>query len=163
MTPLQFCLEFLNRLGVNYTHGKDFDASFTTSVFVDTRVLKGDGHYVLAVVPAESQIEVNKVRTLAGTQTLRFATEGELSSLMPWGEVDRIPPFGQMIGANVFLDSQVAQQDYMMFHVCTAHDLIHMPTVEFHKLAPAVVGSFAAIDYQKEFRRRMAFARASGA
>jgi Ala-tRNA(Pro) deacylase len=165
MTPLQVCLNYLDSLGVGYSHTSDTHVGTKEQVagapltpahkVVQTVVLKGDSQYLLVVVPADSFIEIDKVRSLAGTSTLRFATEAEVSVLFPFGEVERVPPLGGLASAPVYLERELADQESFTFNACTHHDLIHMKTADFQQLARTVTGSFSATDYQKEFRRRL--------
>jgi prolyl-tRNA editing enzyme YbaK/EbsC (Cys-tRNA(Pro) deacylase) len=165
MTPLQVCLNYLDSIGVGYSHTSDTNADPSEQVagapltpahkVVQTFVLKGDSQYLLVVVPADSFVEIDKVRSLAGTSTLRFATEAEVAVLFAFGEVERIPPLGHLAGASVYLDRELADQESFTFNACTRHDLIHMKTVDFQQLAHTFIGSFSATDYQKEFRRRL--------
>jgi prolyl-tRNA editing enzyme YbaK/EbsC (Cys-tRNA(Pro) deacylase) len=157
MTPLQVCLNYLDSLGAGYSHSSEGIAGMSESVAGTplTFVLKGDSQYLLVVVPADSFIEIDKVRALAGTSNLRFATESEVANLFPFGEVERVPPLGGLAGAAVYLDRALAEQEFLTFNACTQHDLIHMKTADFLRLAHTVIGSFSATDYQKEFRRRL--------
>jgi prolyl-tRNA editing enzyme YbaK/EbsC (Cys-tRNA(Pro) deacylase) len=165
MTPLQLCLNYLDSLGVGYSHTSDSNVGTTQQVadlpltaaqkVVQTFVLKADSQFLLVVVPADSFIEIDKVHSMAGTSTLRFATEAEISALFSFGEVERVPPLGGLAGAAVYLDLELADEESIVFHACTRHDLIHMKTADFQHLAHTVTGSFSATDYQKEFRRRL--------
>lgn len=165
MTPLQLCLNYLDSLGVGYSHTSDANVSTTEQMagapltpahrIAQTVVLKGDSQYLLVVVPADSVVEIDKVRSIAGTSTLRFATEAEVAVLFAFGEVERVPPLGRLAGAPVYLDRELADQESFTFNACTRHDLIHMKIADFQQLAPTVTGSFSATDYQKEFRRRL--------
>jgi prolyl-tRNA editing enzyme YbaK/EbsC (Cys-tRNA(Pro) deacylase) len=165
MTPLQVCLTYLDSLGVEYSHTSDSYVGTAEQLtaapptpapkVVQTFVLKGDSQYLLVVVPADSVVEIDQVRSLAGTSSLRFATESEVSTLFPFGEVERVPPLGRLAAAPVYLDRELADQEFFTFHACTRHDMIRMKTADFQQLAHTMTGSFSATDYQKEFRRRL--------
>ena len=122
---------------------------------VQTFVLKGDSQYLLVVVPADSSSKSTRCVPLAGTSSLRFATEAEVSTLFPFGEVERVPPLGRLAAAPVYLDRELADQEFFTFHACTRHDMIRMKTADFQQLTHTMTGSFSATDYQKEFRRRL--------
>jgi len=170
MTPLQVCLNYLDGLGICYSHICDATmrmageiGSYTSAnILAETVVMKDAARYLLVVIPAESYVEIGKVSSVVGTNMLRFASEAEMSVLFPFGKVDSIPPFGGLFGMPVYLDSELADQETIDFTACTRYDLIHMRTDDFQRIAQPVVGSFSGTDYQREFRHRL-LAKAAGA
>jgi prolyl-tRNA editing enzyme YbaK/EbsC (Cys-tRNA(Pro) deacylase) len=165
MTPLQICLNYLDSLGICYSYIIDTAASvahLSVNMVAQTVVLKSDAQYLLVVVPAESLVEIGKVLSVIGTSTLRFATEAERSVLFPFGTVDWVPPLGGLVGAPVYLDSELADQESLTFNASNRRDLIHMKTADFQRIGPTVIGSFCEADYQKEFRYRL-LAKVKGA
>jgi Ala-tRNA(Pro) deacylase len=162
MTPLRICLDYLDSVGVCYTHVSDAAESAANGV-AETVVLKGDAQYMLVVIPAESYVEIGKVRAVVGAGNLRFATEHEMAALFPFGEVEWVPPLGGLAGGvPVYLDREIADRESVAFNACTSHDLIHMRTADFQRIAPTVIGSFSATDYKKEFSRAL-LAKGAGA
>ena len=53
-----------------------------------------DGDPILAVLPADCRIDINRLRTVTGARALRFAAENELVPLYPDCEAGAMPPLG---------------------------------------------------------------------
>lgn len=112
-------------------HAIEYDAlphrtTFTASRLADavhehgdfvakTVVLKADGEYVLAVLPATHSLELSLARSEIGCSHLELATEGELADLFPDCEVGAIPPFGSLYGLQTWVDSRLAEDDHIVF------------------------------------------------
>ncbi len=80
-----------------------------------TVVLKADGEYVLAVLPSTCSLEFSLARSELGCSHLELATEDELADLFPDCEVGVIPPFGSLYGLKTWVDSQLTEDDHIVF------------------------------------------------
>jgi Ala-tRNA(Pro) deacylase len=98
--------------------------------------------YVMVVVPADSYVDVEQVRTAIGVPSLRQVEEGDLSLLFPKAELGAMPPLGTLFGLPVYLDREVANQEFIAFNAGTHRDLIHMRTADFQHLVRPVIGDF---------------------
>jgi Ala-tRNA(Pro) deacylase len=69
--------------------------------------------------------------------------ETELSQLFPDCELGAMPPFGNLYGMRVYLDSDFAAEEMLTFNAGTHRDVIHMRTSDFLKLVRPTLVSLA--------------------
>jgi Ala-tRNA(Pro) deacylase len=53
-----------------------------------------------------------------------------------------MPPLGTLFGLPVYLDREVANQEFIAFNAGTHRDVIHMKVADFQDLVRPVVGDF---------------------
>ena len=80
-----------------------------------TVVLRDDGGYRLAVIPASRRLDLGKVREVLGdTNGLRLVTEAEMASDFGVFEVGALPPFAPMIEAVELMDESLLDHDRIL-------------------------------------------------
>jgi len=109
-----------------------------------TVIYHGDEGFGMALVPADSIVDMHELRTILGKPHLRLATEVEISRLFPEYELGAMPPFGNLYGMAVYVDKAVAQQETIAFNAGTHRDVVHMYYGDFRHLVNPVVAEFAA-------------------
>lgn len=102
-----------------------------------------DGRPIQAVLPAPLMVDLDRLKLVAGAQTIRFALEDELRSLFPDCDVGAMPPFGPLYGQRVFVDAALAAQPVIVFNGGTHRDAIRMRYDDFARAIEPVVGRFA--------------------
>ncbi len=108
-----------------------------------TVVVFGDEGYHMIVVPANKLVDFQEVRLTLGFTHARLATEEEIGRLFPDCELGAMPPFGNLYGMPVFLDSSIATEDIIAFNAGTHFDVVHMHTDEYRALVHPTVVSLA--------------------
>lgn len=108
-----------------------------------TVVVLADGAFAMAVLPADSAIELAELRHAMGVRHLRLATEAELLDLFPDCELGAMPPFGNLYGLPVYVENSLAWQEVIAFNGGTHRDIVHMNFVDFVRAADPAVLSFA--------------------
>ena len=104
-----------------------------------TVVVFGDDGYHLIVAPANRLVDFQELRLTLGLTHVRMATEEELKRLFPDCDLGAMPPFGNLYGLPVFLDSSLAGEETIAFNGGTHRDVIHMHTADFRRLVKPVV------------------------
>jgi len=102
-----------------------------------------DHQPVLAVLPAHFKIDIEELRGVAASGTLRLAREEELAELYPDCETGAMPPFGILYNQRVFLDQSLVGEPEMVFNAGTHTDAIRMHWGDLVDVARAIVGVFA--------------------
>lgn len=97
---------------------------------------------ILAVVPAHYHVDLDELRRLAGSATIRLAMERELPALYPDCETGAVPPFGPLYGQRIFVDCSIAGDPEVVFHAGTHVDAIRMKYSDLAALSSPVVGEF---------------------
>jgi Ala-tRNA(Pro) deacylase len=81
-----------------------------------TVLLRDDGGYRVAVIPASERLDLRKARELAGTgESLRLATEQEMASDFASFEVGALPPIGPLLPAPEVLDRRLLDHERILF------------------------------------------------
>ena len=96
-------------------------------------VLKSDGTYILAVLPATCQVELERLQDLVdGPVTL--ATESEASQLFPDCEEGAVPALGVAYGLPAVIDEQLDSRDDIYFEGGDYCSLVHINGDQFGRL-----------------------------
>src|SRR5438876_12053023 len=67
-------------------------------------LLRVDDGFVLAVLPATRQVDVDRVREIIGAAKIKLATEPECGRCFPDCELGALPPFGSKYGLKTLVD-----------------------------------------------------------
>jgi Ala-tRNA(Pro) deacylase len=97
---------------------------------------------ILAVLPAHYQVDLERLRKLAGAATIRIAMERELGTLYPACETGAVPPFGPLFGQRVFVERVIAEDADVVFHAGTHVDAVRMKYADLEAVSSPVVGEF---------------------
>jgi Ala-tRNA(Pro) deacylase len=142
--------DFLDKNNVQYqhtSHGRVYtarEAAFAEHLpphnFAKTVVFFSENGYGMAVLPADTLVDLNQLRQDLGLARLRLATESELDELFSDCEVGAMPPFGNLYGIPVYMDSIMTGQQAITFNAGTHQDVVHMRLRDYERLVkPAVV------------------------
>lgn len=102
-----------------------------------------DGKPALFVVAASDRVDLAQAAALAGAREVRLASEQECSAAMPDCEVGAMPPFGNLYGLPVYVDTTLAQDETIFCQAGTHTDTLSLRYADFARLVQPVVGSFA--------------------
>jgi Ala-tRNA(Pro) deacylase len=153
MNTLERTLEYLDQNGVYYarsSHPITYTAREVAAVehvsphkIAKTVLFLCEQGYGMAVVPADTFVDFESLRTTMGVDTVRLATEQELGELFPESELGAMPPFGNLFGLTLYFDASLVDEKFIGFNGGTHRDLIHMRVADFLRLAQPVIGGFA--------------------
>ncbi|MBV8550610.1 MAG: YbaK/EbsC family protein [Acidobacteriaceae bacterium] len=158
MSTLQNCFNYLNGHGIRYAHTTHSPAYTAEEVaaaehipphrMAKTVVCRDKDGYVMVVVPADSYVDLEQVRTAIGVPSLYVAEESDLYLLFPGAELGAMPALGTLFGLPVYLDREVANQEFIAFNAGTHRDVIHMRVADFQHLVSPVIGDFCQPNYR---------------
>jgi Ala-tRNA(Pro) deacylase len=145
--------EFLRRGNVAYTvfqHPAAFTAQEEAAVthvpgrnWAKPVVCFADGEPVQAVVPADREVDLDRLADVARAHEVRLADESELRWLYPDCELGAMPPFGPLYKQTVYVDEALTYDDEIVFNAGTHSDAICMRYGDYAAIAQPVVGRFA--------------------
>lgn len=145
--------EFLRRGNVAYTvfqHAPAFTAQEEAAVthvpgrnWAKPVICFADGEPVQAVVPADREVDLERLGDLARAHDVRLADESELRWLYPDCELGAMPPFGPLYKQAVFVDEALTMDDEIVFNAGTHQDAICMRYGDFAAITQPIVGRFA--------------------
>jgi len=152
--PTQKLKEFLDSKGVKYvliTHSPAVTAQeIAASAHVPgkelakTVMVKLDGKMAMAVLPASFGVDFGVLAKAAGAKKAVLATEGEFGDLFPECELGAMPPFGNLYGMPVFVDSDLAEDEAIAFNAGSHKELVQMAYKDFERLVQPKMADFAA-------------------
>lgn len=145
-------VEFLNQSKVRYTVLHHPEA-FTAQELAAIEGVKGRNHakvvmvktgakLLMAVLPADHRIELDKFDKLTGQRTA-LATEAEFKEMFPDCAIGTMPPFGKLYGVETWMDKSLTGDDYLVFEAGTHTDAMRMNYADYARLADPKVAEFA--------------------
>jgi Ala-tRNA(Pro) deacylase len=105
-------------------------------------VCMADDHPCLAVLPATSKVDFDRLKRAANAGSLRLANENELKDLYTECEVGAMPPFGPLYRQPVFVDESLTEDEQITFNGGSHRDAIRMRFGEFERLVRPTVAAF---------------------
>ena len=147
--------EFLRRADVEYTvfphprayTAKEEAAAASVPARNWAKVIIGfaEGEPMQAVVPADCDVDFERLAEVVGVPHVRMATEDELDWLYPDCEPGAMPPLGPMYRQPVFVDERLTADEEIVFNAGTFADAVAMRFADFVSLTHPVVGRFARL------------------
>ena len=131
--PAEAVTRFLDEHGVTHEvveHEKQFTAAGEAQAAgiephdaAKALLVREDGEYLLAVIPASRRLDLKKLRdTLEEHPKLRLATEDEIDSDFPAFELGAVPPLGPGLPSAEVVDRALLEHDRVL---CNAGDHAH--------------------------------------
>jgi Ala-tRNA(Pro) deacylase len=108
-----------------------------------TVLLRGDQGYVLAVLPATHQVDLERLREDLGGARLEMATEEEMDLVFPDCERGALPPFGSLYHLPTFVDESLAEDEQIVFEAQNHEEAIRMRYRDYEALEHPRMGHFA--------------------
>jgi len=108
-----------------------------------TVMVKVENWMAMVVLPASKRVSIEELREVVGTQDVRIAREHEFQALFPDCEPGAMPPFGNLYGLDVYVDSSLAQDETIAFNAGSHGELVQMRYVDFERLVQPRVTTVA--------------------
>jgi Ala-tRNA(Pro) deacylase len=105
-------------------------------------ILKSGEQHLMAVLPADHQIDLEKVGKVIG-KSASLGKEQEFKSLFPDCAIGAMPPFGNLYDLPTYVDKHLAEQDYIVFEAGTHTDAIKMNYRDYEKIVKPKVEDLA--------------------
>ena len=145
-------IEFLNQNKVRYEllhHPEAFTAQELAAIehvkgkqHAKVVMVKSDGRQMMAVLPADHRVDLEKFRQLTG-KTAALATEADFKALFPDCATGSMPPFGNLYGVETYVDQSLTDNETIVFEAGTHSDAMKMRYGEFERVAGPKVADFA--------------------
>ena len=105
-------------------------------------MLKSADQHLMVVLPADHQIDLEKVEKTIG-KPVSLGKENDFKSLFPDSAIGAMPPFGNLYDLPTFVDKHLAEQDYLVFEAGTHTDAIKMSYRDYEKIVKPKVEDLA--------------------
>ena len=102
-----------------------------------------NGEPIQAAVPADLQVDLDRLAVVGSADSIRLAEEEELRWLYPDCERGAMPPLGPLYRQMVYVDESLADEDAIVFNGGTHADAVRMRYDDFSVIAHPIIGRFA--------------------
>jgi Ala-tRNA(Pro) deacylase len=147
--PIQKLKEFLDGNKVKYVtirHSTAYTAQETAASahipgkeLAKTVVLRIDGKMAIAVLPASHKLDIPLLKKAVG------ASDVDFRDMFPGCDTGAMPPFGNLYGMDVLVDSLLAENAEIAFNACSHSELVKLKYADYIKLVKPKVVSFSAL------------------
>ena len=134
-------------------HTKDYGARQTAAhtdtpaeEFAKTVFVWLDGKPAMAVVPADRDVALSKLRKATGAGEVSLAHEADAHELCSDCETGAAPPFGNLYGLPVYVSTSLAEDEKITFNAGTHEAAIRMAWKDFERLVKPQVVQLAKHD-----------------
>lgn len=110
-----------------------------------TVIVKLDGKFAMAVLPASEVIDFNYFEDVTGARSIELATEEEFKGLFPNCDIGAMPPFGNLYGMKVYVAPELAEDEMIAFSAGSHTELIRMAYEDFERLVDPEMLPFAIL------------------
>ncbi len=111
--------------------------------FAKAIVVQADGRRVMAVLPASRRLNVHQLRDALKVKRVEMVPESELAKLCSDCELGAFPPFGNLYGLEVWVDSTLSESEEIVFNAGSHTDAVRMKYSDYVKLVKPQTGSFS--------------------
>jgi Ala-tRNA(Pro) deacylase len=109
-----------------------------------TLVFKTDGKLAMALIPANKNLDKEKIKKLLKAKKVDLVSERLIKNKFKGVKVGAIPPFGNLWGLGTFADKSLINQPKIILNGGDYNFSIKISPVSFKKLIPElVIGSFS--------------------
>ena len=153
MAVTPYVQEFLRQANVPYSvfpHTPAYTAQEEAAVthtpgrdWAKAVICFADGEPIQAVVPADRDVNLDRLLGVANATSIRLAREDELDWLFPDCERGAMPPFGPLYNQRVFVDEHLTREESIVFNAGTHADAVTMRYKDFAAITRPTVGNFA--------------------
>lgn len=104
-------------------------------------VMKTADNYILTVTSGEDEVDLKKLKSFLGTDTLELAKAKEVKAKTNC-EPGAVTPFGNIFGLPTYVDKKLLNNDEIAFNAGTNCDSIKMKAQDWAKVVMPEVGDF---------------------
>jgi Ala-tRNA(Pro) deacylase len=97
-------------------------------------LLRTELGYVVAVVPANKSVDLERVRQCLEEEWVELASEAEMRQLFPDCEVGAMPPFGSVYHLRTLVDESLAEDEAIVFEGQNHAEAIRMRYCDYEAL-----------------------------
>jgi Ala-tRNA(Pro) deacylase len=105
-------------------------------------MLKAKDELLMAVLPANLRVDLDKFAKVADVKACALATEDQFRDSFPDCEVGAMPPFGNLYGIPVYVDRSLTKDDEIVFEAGNHHEAIKLDYLDFERTVKPKIGDF---------------------
>ena len=108
-----------------------------------TVIVRADGQPAMAVLPANNQVDLERLKESIQAKKVELASEEELSEKFPNCEVGTMPPFGNLYAMPVYVDRGLTRDQEIAFQAGSHVELVQLSYPDYQRLVKPRVLEFA--------------------
>ncbi len=149
--PISRLREFLDSHNVKYfvvSHSPAYTAQEVAASahvpgkeLAKTVMVTIEGKPAMVVLPASKQLDLERLRSIAGTRDVGLSGEQEFALLFPECETGAMPPFGNLYGLDVYVAEELEEDEDIAFNAGSHTELVRLAYRDFKRLANPVVAA----------------------
>ena len=153
--PIEKLKEFLDGNKVKYVtirHSTAYTAQETAASahipgkeLAKTVVLRIDGKMTMAVLPASHKLDIPLLKKAVGARDVEIAHEPDFRDMFPGCDTGAMPPFGNLYGIDVLVDSLLAENAEIAFNACSHSELVKLKYADYVNLVKPKIASFSVL------------------
>ena len=142
--PINRLRKFLDDSGIKYiviSHSLAYTAQGIAALvhipgneLAKTVVVKIDGQFAMAVLPASRQVDLRLLKIGADAHNVELASELDFKSKFPDCETGAMPPFGNLYEMHVYVDEALSRDPEIVFNAGSHLELIRLAWNDFERL-----------------------------
>jgi len=147
-------IDFLEKNKVKYTlvkhrtvytaYDKVATLKMKPNIIGKTLVLKIDKNLAAVLIPANKNLDKNKLKKVAKVKNLDFVSERIIKNKLKGVKVGAVPPFGNLWGLATFIDKSLINQPKIIVNGGNYNFSIKISPANLKKLIPdLIIGSFS--------------------
>jgi Ala-tRNA(Pro) deacylase len=105
-------------------------------------VCKSESKYLMAIIPGDKELDMEKLRMNAQVKNLVLASADEVRDITGCS-VAAVPPFGNFFSLDIYVDKRLADEKQIAFNAGSQTKSIKMFYGDFKNLLKMVQGDFA--------------------
>lgn len=106
-------------------------------------VIRADDEYYMCVLPACYKVDFDALKRQLGVHEVVLADESEMAKMFTDCALGAEPPIGNIYGLLTFLDTSMADEEYIVFQGGTHEKAIRMEMIEYKRLVNPRMLSFS--------------------
>ena len=103
-----------------------------------------DGKLAMLVLPARYRVDLAKASSVLGAKEVRLAHEPDFAGAFPDCEIGAMPPFGNLYGLPVYVDTALAEDETIVVQAGTHTDTLSLTYADYARLVQPTVAALAA-------------------
>ena len=108
-------------------------------------MVKVGGRDIMTVMPACKKVDVQRLKEIFKLDDVRIEKEDEFMGLFPKCDVGAIPPFGNLFGLTVYMDSSLTDDEYILVQTGDNKEVVRIKYKDFARLVNPRVYAFTLI------------------
>ena len=106
-------------------------------------IVKADGKLVMTVLPASHRIDLGRLRTALGADSVELAAEEDFADRFGDCQVGAEPPLGSLFDLPMIVDQTIADDEHILFQSGKHNESIVMRTREYLQITQPQIARFA--------------------